>query len=75
MRKIPSKHGEEIPVRYVGPVCARYRAWLDEPHLAQGQGFEVVSPERWGVLPVKPVVGTQVGGVDVPRVARPEVVG
>lgn len=44
------------------------------PHLAQSHGFEVVRPERRGESTKEPVVGTQVAGVYVPRVARPEVV-
>lgn len=45
------------------------------PHLTQGQGSEVVLPERRGVRPVKPVEGAQVRGGDVPRIDRPEGVG
>ena len=45
------------------------------PHLAQGHGFEVVRPERRSESAKEPVVGTQVAGAHVPRVARPEGVG
>ena len=44
-------------------------------HLAQGQGFKVFGPERRSVGTEEPVVWSQIGGVDVPRVAGSEVVG
>lgn len=48
---------------------------MNAPYLAQGQCFEVFRPERRGVCTKKPVVGSQVGGADVPRVGGPEEIG
>lgn len=59
----------------VSPEGTADNGWQAAPHLAQGQGFEVCGPERRSVGTVKPVVGSQVGRVDVPRVAGSEVVG
>lgn len=49
-------------------------ALLNAPYLTEGQIIEIFLPEGRGVGPVKPVVGAQVGGIDVPRVAGSEVV-